>query len=199
MSLLIASTKTPLLSGFKTEDLQLLIDENPYLRGYIQGYLAESVLAARLRDLPGVSSVRKIPDADKLRGDLSVSYLGVDMVIECKSLASGVVRDDLLTGGVEVSVLCKNTDRRTIVVPGVGEVQSVNLPKGQFDILAICTYPITGEWGFLFMENKYLPEAENKPGFIKSRFIINTVSTPWLETDVSSVLNRVAFNRGSVK
>ena len=189
MDLSPSPDRQPLLHGFTLEDVQALTDENPYLRGYLQGYLAESKLIQQVRDLPGVESVSKIPDADELRGDLLVNYRGTEITIECKSLASGIVREDALNLSWEASVLCKNTDKRTIYVEGVGEMQSVNLVKGEFDILAICTYPITGFWRFLFIENRFLPEADGKPGFIKSRFIINTATTPGLTNDPLRVLD----------
>lgn len=183
--------RQPLLTGFTLQDLQDLIDANPYLRGYLQGYLAESVLTKQLLQVPGVESVDKIPDVSDQWGDLLVVYHGVEVSVECKSLSSGVLREDTLNMAWEASVLCKNTDKRVVYVEGLGEVQSVNLHKGGFDILAICTYPVTGQWEFLFLENRMLPEPDDKPGFIKSRFTINTATTPGLTDDPSKILTEV--------
>ncbi|HET8686727.1 MAG TPA: hypothetical protein VFM18_08690 [Methanosarcina sp.] len=179
------------MSGFTIDDIQGLIDANPYLRGYVQGYLAEHVLASQLRSLPGVSLVEKIPDSNPEWGDLAVTYLGERMTIECKSLRTGSLREDVLHEAWESAVLCKNTDKRTVYIEGLGEIQSINLKKGDFDILAICTYPVTGEWRFLFLENRFLPEPDDKPGFIKSQFIINTATTPCLTGDAVHVLDNV--------
>lgn len=183
--------RQPLLTGFTLGDIQELIDANPYLRGYLQGYLAEAVLTKQLLQVPGVESVSKIPDVSDVWGDLRVVYHGVELTVESKSLSSGVLREDHLNMAWEASVLCKNTDRRIVYVEGLGEVQSVNLHKGGFDVLAICTYPVTGEWRFLFLENRMLPEPDDKPGFIKSRFTINTATTTGLTDDAAKTFTEV--------
>lgn len=191
MDLQPTPSKQPLLAGFTLDDIQALVDDNPYLRGYLQGYLAESVLTSQLRSMPGVESVTKIPDVSERWGDLLLVYKGAEITIESKSLCSGILRQDVLNEAWEASVLCKNTDKRTVYVEGLGEVQSVNLHKGGFDILSICTYPVTGEWRFLFLENRMLPEPDDKPGFIKSRFVINTATTVGLTEDAAKVLEAV--------
>ena len=86
----------PLLHGFTLDDLQELDDENPSLRGYLQGYLAERRLTHDLLCLPDVSRVTKIPDSDRRRGDLLVEYRGQEISIESKSLSSGLLREDIL-------------------------------------------------------------------------------------------------------
>lgn len=181
--------RQPLLTDFTLTDVQQLADENPNLRGYIQGYLAESRLAQQLSLIEGVSRVVKIPDTDDLRGDLLVTYRDVDLTIECKSLASGILRQDALNDSWEASVLCKSTDRRTTHVRGQASIQSVNLNKGEFDILSICTFPVTGRWEPLFILNRYLPERDGMPGLIKSRFIINTGTTPGLTDSAKRILD----------
>lgn len=197
MTLSPAQTPAPLLSGFSIEDLQALVDSNPYLRGYIQGYLAEDVLAARLRELDGVEYVSKIPDASDKKGDLLVNYRGEQITIECKSMCTGTLRQDVLNDAWEAYVLCKNTDKRVVNIEGRGDVSSVNLRKGGFDILAMCTYPVTGEWGFLFLENMLLPEPDDKPGFIKSKFVVNPYTTAGLTSDISKVLDDVLLQKQS--
>lgn len=189
MNLQPEPVRQPLLSEFSLDDVQRLADENPNLRGYIQGYLAESRLAKQLSLIKGVSNVVKIPDTDDLRGDLLVTYQDVDLTIECKSLSSGILRQDALNGSWEASVLCKNTDRRTTAVRGRESIQSVNLHKGGFDVLSICTFPVTGRWDSLFLLNRYLPERDGMPGLIKSRFIINTGTTPGLTDSAERILN----------
>lgn len=189
MNLQPEPVRQPLLAEFTLSDVQRLADESPNLRGYIQGYLAESRLAQQLSSVEGVSRVKKIPDTDDMRGDLLVTYHGVDLTIECKSLASGILRQDALNGSWEASVLCKNTDKRVTAVRGQDSIQSVNLHKGGFDILSVCTFPVTGRWDSLFLLNRYLPERDGMPGLIKSRFIINTGTTPGLTDSAERVLN----------
>ena len=191
MDLRPAEDRQPLLFDFTLEDVQTLVDENSYLRGYLQGYLAEARLRQQLLKLPGVSNVTKIPDADLSKGDLLVMHRGTQISVECKSLSTGILREDVLNASWEASVLCKNTDRRTIHVEGLGNIQSVNLKKGGFDLLSICTYPVTGAWTFLFLENRFLPEPDDKPGFIKSRFTINTATTAGLTDDATKALDNI--------
>ena len=194
MQITPAIPKTPLLSSFDKSELQELIDENPYLRGYIQGYLAERVLASEFRLLGAVSSVEKIPDVSKDKGDLLVMYRGKPLTVECKSAVTGSLRDDLVYDCSEFSVLCKNTDKREVVTPS-GTKQSVSLPKGTFDLLAICLYPITYDWKFVFIPNHWLPEPDGMPGFIKSTFKVNTGSTLGLHSCAESALSATYLHK----
>ncbi len=193
MDLKPADDRQPLLHGFSLQDVQSLVDDNPYLRGYLQGYLAEARLRTLVESLPGVESVAKIPDASSAKGDLEVVFRGCQLSIESKSLSTGVLRKDVLNEAWEASVLCKNTDKREVYVEGLGDIRSVNLRKGEFDILSICTYPVTGRWEFVFLPNRFLPEPEDKPGFIKSRFTINTATTVGLTSNLLGLLRETAL------
>ena len=178
-----------LLSGFTLEDLQLLVNENPSLRGYIQGYLGELMLRRLL--LHHGLEVTKIKDHSVDKGDFLVQGLDAPVTIEVKSLSSGSRRQLPLDESWEARVLCKNTDKRVHDVPGLGEVHSCHVPKGVFDILAICTYPITGTWDFLFIESRFLPEAEGLPGLIKTTFMIDSKATPGLYSTPLPVIESV--------
>lgn len=184
----------PLLDGFTLEDLTYLIDTNSYLRGYIHGYLAELVLMRKLQLIPGVDSVVKIPDSDARKGDLEVSYLGVTMTVECKSVGTGSVRYDDLHESWVGTVSMKNSDMRTMVIEGE-ERTLVNVDKGKFDILAANCFVVNGKWDFVFIENKYLLEKNDTPGFITSKVHIDPKTTPGLTEDVSSILHKVFMQK----
>jgi hypothetical protein len=175
-------------------DIQGLMEENASLRGYIQGYLAELMLKRQLLqslEKEIVAKIDKIPDRDALKGDLLVEYKGVPITIEVKSLATASVREDVLNETWEGIVLVKNTDKRLIEVEGIGSISATNLAKGEFDILAICCFAVTGQWDFTFIENRFLPEPDELPGMIKTRFVVNPSHTPGLTHDPLKVLESI--------
>lgn len=181
-----------ILSDFTQEELEQVISENSSLRGYLQGYLAEVALKKQLLQIPGVTSVVKIPDQCKEKGDFRVVYNGKTLTIEVKSIATNSIREDILNDTWQGKVQVKATDKRTIEVDGVGSVTGTALVKGEFDILAISCYAVSGKWEFLFMENKYLPEHSSKlPGLIKTHFTINPATTPLVTEDIVSIMNSI--------
>jgi hypothetical protein len=180
-----------ILSDFTSEELEEVIRENSSLRGYLQGYLAEVSLKKQLLAVPGVTSVTKIPDQGKEKGDFRVEYKGKTLTIEVKSIATNSVREDILNDTWQGTVQVKATDKRTIQVDGFGSVTSTSLLKGEFDVLAISCYAVSGKWEFLFIENEYLPEASTAPGLIKTSFTVNPATTPLLVNSVESVMDSV--------
>jgi hypothetical protein len=181
-----------ILDGIPDEDLRLLIESNPSLRGYLQGYLAEYYLTKIIQATPGVSSVEKIPDSDKQKGDFSVDYKGVNITIECKSLLSSSLRA-ASSPDVVGKVSLKSPGTRSITSPTGGSHLSTHLPKGTFDILAICTYNVTGIWSFYFVQNRFLPEAEDMPGMLSTKINIDLIETPGLTEDVSCILEQISL------
>ncbi|MNK27614.1 hypothetical protein D3C87_459760 [compost metagenome] len=187
-----------ILSGFSLNDIEEMVSENPSLRGYLQGYLAEKVLRKKLEELPGVTSVTKIPDSASEKGDFKVIYKGTPITIEVKSLATNSVKEDILTQTWQGTVRIKNTDKREIEVDGIGTVSSSKLFKGQFDILAVCCFAVSGQWDFVFMENKYIPEDSEMPGLLKTSFVINPATTACLTEDLLKVLESTYSSKPSV-
>ena len=186
-----ASSSAALLQGVEMADIQALMEENPSLRGYVQGYLAELMLKRNLIEKGIVAKIDKIPDRDALKGDLLLDYKGVPITIEVKSLATASVKEDILNETWEGTVLVKNTDRKLREVEGIGTINATNLIKGEFDILAICCFAVTGQWDFAFMESRYLPESDDFPGFVKTRFLVNPYNTPGLTHDCEKVLESI--------
>lgn len=183
-----------ILDGFTFDDIEYLVDNNPYLRGYLHGYLAELVLLRTLENTPGVDSVSKIPDKDDRKGDLEVVYKGALITIECKSVGSSTVKDDHQHDSWTGSVVVKNSDRRTIVVDDES-FSLTNLRKGTFDILGVNCFAVNNQWNFLFIENKYLPEHDDIPGLITTKFTINPRFTPCITDDLEGILEKVYLQK----
>jgi hypothetical protein len=184
-----------ILSDFTQEELETVIAENSSLRGYLQGYLAEVALKKQLLQIEGVSLVEKIPDQCKEKGDFRVTYKDKTLTIEVKSIATNSVREDILNDTWQGKVQVKATDKRTIQVDGIGSVTSTSLLKGEFDVLAISCYAVSGKWEFLFIENEYLPEATATPGLIKTSFTVNPATTPLVSEDVIKIMDSVIAKR----
>lgn len=172
-----------ILDGFSLEEVQGLADENPSLRGYLQGYLAELQLRRLLLSTPLVASAEKIPDSSLVKGDLLVSYQGESLRVEAKSLRSGSGSYNTLSQAWEGSVECKSPGSRLIEVPGRGEIRATCIEEGRFDVLAVCTQPVTGEWSFLFAPEAFLPRAQDKPGFLQGKFRIDPYTSPGFFVD----------------
>ena len=185
---------TGLLQGFSISDIEGLVEENPSLRGYLQGYLAELRLREKLLSCPGVSSVIKIPDSSAVKGDFYVEYLGYNLKVEAKSFRSNSAKYDTLSESWSASVQCKNPGSRLLNVTGRGLVKAVCIEERRFDILAICTYPVTGQWGFLFCPEFLLPRADNKPGYLQSSFKIDMLNTPGVYSDPVSAFDLALGN-----
>jgi hypothetical protein len=183
-----------MLSGFTHKDLLYLVGHNPYLRGYLQGYLAELKLQRYVEALPGVTKVTKIPDSAKERGDFDVVYKGVHIVVESKSITTGSVAHDVLTDSWEGKVSFKNSDSRDVVLDGVTLRISNNI-KGGFDILAINCFSVERKWQFLFVENRHLPESTRGSGAIITKLAINPIKTPGLTSDLAKLLERVYLRK----
>jgi hypothetical protein len=141
-------------------------------------------------EIPGVTSVTKIPDRDAEKGDFKVVYKGVPMTIECKSVTTSSVREDVLTQNWQGSVLVKNTDKREVTVEGIGTFQTTKLTRGQFDILAVCCFAVSGEWDFVFLENRFIPSADESYDLLKTQFTINPSTTPGLTHNLTKLLEK---------
>jgi len=185
-----AMNEASILSGFTMNDIQEMIDENPSLRGFLQGYLAERALKTQILGIPGVTSVTKIQDRDSDKGDFRVVYKGVPLSIESKSIVTSSVKEDVLSQNWQGTVAVKNTDKREVTVEGVGTIQTTKLYRGQFDILAICCFAVSGEWDFVFIENRFIPGAEESNDLLKTKFTVNPSTTPCLTHDLVKLMEK---------
>lgn len=192
------NNKMSMLSDFSEEEIETVIDENPSLRGYLQGYLAEVAFKKQLLQLEHVTEVTKIPDQAKDKGDFKVIYKGEPLTIEIKSLLTKSIKADTIHDTWQGVVGIKNGDKREIDVEGFGTVRTMSLVRGEFDILAISCYAVSGKWDFVYMENEYIPPKDyTKPALLKVSFTVNPETTPCLDLDLATILERVYMKKQS--
>ena len=181
-----------ILSEFTPEELDAVITENPSLRGFLQGYLAEVALRKQLLQIPEVSSVEKIPDQASEKGDLKIRYRDMDLTIEVKSVGTNTVKQDVLYDSWQGTVAVRSSDKKELEVEGVGRIRTSSIPRGGFDILAISCYAVSGKWEFMFMDNDNIPYRDfSTPNLLKSSFTINPETTPYLHSDILRILQVV--------
>lgn len=180
-----------ILSKFTLGEIEEILSENSSLRGYLQGYLAEYSLKKQLLYLPNVASVVKIPDQSEEKGDLRVTYKGLNITIEVKSIATDSVGEDILNDTWKGTVQIKNTDSRQLELAGIEPFYSSYLKRGEFDILAISCYAVYNDWEFLFMENEHLPSSSKHPDLLKTSFVVNPETTALVSKTIQSLLETV--------
>lgn len=169
-----------LLKDIPIEVLESLLLNNSSLRGYLQGYAAEEFLMRRLNEDESFCEISKIPDQSPQKGDIQCLYRATPLTIEVKSLKTGSDRDDFLVGGFVANVAVKKTDKPTN--------GTSHITQGEFDILAICTYNVTGEWDFYFMAGNRLPTIGIDSDKVKTSFKVNVTSTPFVHADIHKAI-----------
>lgn len=177
-------TSKEIRQALTEEEFDDMVESNMAVKGILVGYVAEQRLLKILRLNPEFISVTKIPDKDALKGDILVQTSDSTFTIEVKCVGSSVVKEDLLSGGLNTKVCLKASDK---IVLSDGETTSC-AEQGLFDILAICMVTITGTWDYLFIHNRYLPVSNKYPGRLKSTISINTKNMPCLHSDINEVI-----------
>lgn len=175
-----------LLSALPEDQLRYMIDTNPSCRGLLTGYVAEQRLINELRKIPEISSIEKIKDHSKRKGDLLVKYLDKSFSIEVRCMDSNSLslREMLLQGGISGKVSLGGSD--SVILPD--GTKSSCVKRGGFDILAVCTITVTDTWDFYFIHNKYLPISDSYVDRLKTSTRINTANTLFLYSDIQKVI-----------
>jgi len=182
----MALTGKEVLSGVCIQDIEELAEQNPSLRGYLHGYIAELFLKRHLESLHGISKVEKIPDRDSRKGDFLVTYLNHTLTVEAKSLSSNDLRQDLLNDSWIGRVNLKKTGAGKI--PDTHE-RTTCLMRGEFDVLAICTFSLTKTWEFVFLENRYIPSSGLHEDRLISTITLDIYNQPKVSFDAISVFD----------
>ena len=172
------------LAGLEMSDLASMMEDNPNLRGYIQGYVAEYRLRQHLEVIPGVTNIKKIPDNIGIKGDYEFQWEGRRVSIELKSARSNAIKFNLLEGGTEA---CFDVKRAADEIMEDG-IPTRNVIRGEFDILAICSFAMDNTWDFTFIHHRYLEGADDLPNRLKKRMSINLDYAPCLHKDLTKVL-----------
>lgn len=140
------------------EELTILVEENPSLRGMILGYVAELKFREIWLERPEITFSFKHDDHNrKGKGDRVITYKGQEFTVEVKSLQTNSVSfvGDKWIGKSQVDA----SDRRTIVFPDGTTLDTTLLLAGQFDLLAVNIFAFENRWRFVFAKNNELPRS----------------------------------------
>lgn len=143
-------------------ELTSVVEENPSLRGFMLGYIAEHKVRDYLNRQPNLSVLHKPDDHDRRGGrknDMIVKYRGREFSFEVKSLQTNTVRYDSESGVYKGRVQVDASDRRPVTFPDGSELQTTCLLAGQFDILALNLFQFREQWDFAFILNSDLPRS----------------------------------------
>ncbi|MBI4210593.1 MAG: restriction endonuclease [Candidatus Diapherotrites archaeon] len=147
---------------FKPSELTDIINANPSLRGFLQGYISEYKLRQFLLTNKNVNNLVKYDDHDRTRkSDLVVTYKGVDIAIEVKSLQTATVKQKE-NGGFVGKFQCDASDSRTITLTNNETIKTTCLLVGEFDLLAVNLFEFHKKWVFAFSKNRELPKSNYK-------------------------------------
>jgi transcriptional regulator with XRE-family HTH domain len=146
-----------------SNELTLLLQENPSLRGMLFGYVAELKLREMIGFFPGVKSIKKFDDHDrKKKGDLHIIYHHRAFSVESKSLQTNHIKWDeenqTWFGKAQVDA----SDNREVILPSGRKFKTTLLLRDEFDILAVNCYQFGKLWQFQFARNRDLPRSTFK-------------------------------------
>lgn len=146
-----------------SNELTLLLQENPSLRGMLFGYVAELKLREMIAFFPGVKSIKKFDDHDrKKKGDLHIIYHHRAFSVESKSLQTNHIKWDeenqTWFGKAQVDA----SDNREVILPSGRKFKTILLLRDEFDILAVNCYQFGKLWQFQFARNRDLPRSTFK-------------------------------------
>jgi transcriptional regulator with XRE-family HTH domain len=145
------------------DELTLLLQENPSLRGMLFGYVAELKLREIISAFPGVRSMKKFDDHDrKKKGDLHIIYHHRVFSVESKSLQTSQIKynsaNQVWSGKAQVDA----SDSRIVTFSSGKTLKTTLLLRGEFDILAVNCYEFNKNWQFQFARNRDLPCSSHK-------------------------------------
>lgn len=143
------------------DELTCLIDNNPSLRGFLFGYVAEHHLFNFFKNNLNIISLGKDADHDrKNKGDLRFSYQNKEFRFESKSLQSSSIKkeNDL----IKATYQCDASDKRKVDFSDGSSLNTTSLLVGEFDIVAVNLFGALNEWNFAFALNKDLPRSKYK-------------------------------------
>ena len=179
------------------EQLTLLLDTNPSLRGMLLGYVAELKLKEIITSFPEVTYTTKFDDHNrKKKGDLYIVYHGKAFDVESKSLQSSMIKYDEENSEWFGKAQVDASDRRTIILPSGDELHTTLLLRGEFDVLAVNCYAFENKWRFVFARNSDLPfssykkySEEARNALIASLIPVTYPPKPPFYSDLRDLLN----------
>jgi transcriptional regulator with XRE-family HTH domain len=181
------------------DELTLLLQENPSLRGMLFGYVAELKLREIISAFPGVRSMKKFDDHDrKKKGDLHIIYHHRVFSVESKSLQTSQIKynsvNQVWSGKAQVDA----SDSRIVTFSSGKTLKTTLLLRGEFDILAVNCYEFNKNWQFQFARNRDLPcssykkyTAEEQCALISSLIPVTWPSQPPFYSDLRLLLDEM--------
>ncbi len=146
------------------QELTTIVDENPSLRGFMLGYIAEYKLRAILTASDTAIKLEKPDDHARGKGnknDMVLTYRERPFAFEVKSLQTNSIKtlpDGTLSGKAQVDA----SDNRQVTLPNGDKLNTTCLVVGEFDILAINLFQFREQWDFAFILNQDLPRSTYK-------------------------------------
>lgn len=131
------------------QELSVIVDENPSLRGFLLGYIGEYKLRALLFANSEVTSLRKPDDHDRKKSsknDISVQYKGHLFTIEVKSLQTNSIKHDPSNNAFRGTAQVDASDRRAVTLSDGSKLETTCLLCGEFDVLAVNLFQFREEW-----------------------------------------------------
>lgn len=182
--------------GMSEQELSQLIRENPSLRGMILGYAAEMKFQSLYIDPLGLPSVKDDDHDRSKKGDRRVSYRGMDITIEVKSLQTNTIHQDV-NGSMVARAQVDASDRRQVILSDGSKVMTTCLKVGEFDILAVCCFGFEHTWKYQFALNSKLERSNyshysesQRNDLIKSLQTIHSKAEDPFTEDFSAILQQ---------
>ncbi len=147
------------------QELTVIVDANPSLRGMFIGYVAEYKLRRILAANPHVTHLSKPDDHSRKKGDKNdtvITYKGEQFSIEVKSLQTSTIKYDASNNLDTAKAQVDASDSRKLTFPDGTTLVTTNLLRGEFDILAVNLFQFRKEWEFAFALNSDLPGSRYK-------------------------------------
>jgi hypothetical protein len=143
--------------GLPVDQVLDLIAENPRLHTAVRGGVAERHLQLFLEDTPGVSHLQKInKDGEP---DFALTFHRSRIRIECKNVSPELTRG-----------LPRVDFQKTRAAKG--DPCSRYYSASQFEVLAACIYPTSGEWDFRFCLTSSLKDHKKCVGKLSDRVLV---------------------------
>lgn len=138
------------------EELTMLVEQNPSLRGVMLGYCAELKFHQMFLNHPEIAEAGKSDDHDrKKKGDRNIIYKNHEFIVEVKSLQSNLIKKegDLWVGKSQVDA----SDSRDVIFKDGSKLKTTCLLRDEFDLLTVNCFAFEQKWRFVFAKNSDLP------------------------------------------
>jgi hypothetical protein len=182
-------------------ELEQALLENPSLRGFVFGYVAEIRLRELLKKNSQISSIQKFSDHDRRhKNDLALRYREIPFTVEVKSLQTASIRR--AGDGWVATFQCDASDRRPVSLPNGETVETTCLKVGEFDLVAVNLFEAERRWQFAFALNVDLPRS-NSPKYTTEQqqwLLATSVKITWplkppFEPEPWGLLERLVADR----